>query len=71
MRLFIIAAVVLVVFAIVAAASTTGQCLGTTWPVWVAASLLAFYVDLLLGDVLGGFINTQRNRPAQPQTPQV
>ena len=50
MRLFLIAAVVLVVFALIAAASTTGLCLGSAFGVWLAASLLAYFADLLLGD---------------------
>jgi hypothetical protein len=47
--LFLVAAIVLIVFAIIAGASSTGLCLGSAWPVWVGASLLAYYADLLFG----------------------
>lgn len=66
MRIFIIAAIVLVVFAIIAAASTTMKCLGSAWPVWACASLLAFYTDLLLGGYVAGFITAHRQAPPQP-----
>jgi hypothetical protein len=47
--LFLVAAVVLIVFAIIAAAGTSGLCLGSSWFVWAAASLLAYYADLIFG----------------------
>jgi predicted Na+-dependent transporter len=49
MRLFIIGAIVLIVFAIVASAQATGAWLGVAWPTWLAASLLAYFTDLALG----------------------
>lgn len=47
--IFLIAAIVLVVFAIVAAAGSTGLLFGTTAIVWFFASFLAYLVDLLVG----------------------
>lgn len=47
MRLFLIAAIVLIVLAILATASATGTCLGVTALTWIAAALLAYFVDLL------------------------
>jgi hypothetical protein len=63
-RLFIIAAVVLVVFAIIAFASTTAKCLGIDGYVWVSASLLAFYTDLLVG----GWVMTNLVHRPPPQS---
>ena len=50
MRLLILASVILTIFAIVATAAHDGLCLGATWDTWISAALLAFFVDLLLGD---------------------
>jgi hypothetical protein len=47
--IFIVAAVVLIVFAIVASAGTTGLLFGTTAVVWAYASFLAFLANLVFG----------------------
>jgi hypothetical protein len=47
--LFLVAAIVLIVFALIAAAGTSGLCLGSNWYVWVAASVLAYYANLIFG----------------------
>ena len=60
--LFIVAAIVLIVFALIAAASTTGLCLGSAFGVWLAASLLAFFAHLLVGGALGTWYDG-RNAP--------
>ena len=49
MRVFIVGAIVLIVFAIIASAASTGQLFDVTWATWVSAALLSFFVDLLLG----------------------
>lgn len=62
MRIFIVGAIVLVVFAIIAGAQASGTWWVTTWYVWAAASLLSFYVDTLLGWswAVGPFATRQR-----------
>lgn len=47
-RLFLIASLVMFVFALVVAA---GDTLVTTWQVWIAAGLVARMFGLLLGDI--------------------
>jgi hypothetical protein len=47
--IFLIAAIVLVVFAIVASAGSTGLLFGTTATVWFFSSFLAFLVNLAFG----------------------
>lgn len=59
-RLLLIAAVVLIVFALIAAISTSGLCLGSAYGVWLAAALLAYFADLLLGGTLTGLYNGRR-----------
>ncbi len=49
LRLFLIGAVVLIVFAIIGTADASGQALGVSWTTWLCASLLSFFVDLLTG----------------------
>jgi hypothetical protein len=51
-RLFLLAALVMFIFALIAAAATSGTFLTTAWPVWIAAGLVAYVVDQLLGDRL-------------------
>jgi len=46
-RLFLIAAIVLIVFGIIASASTTLQLFSVWWYTWFMASFLAYLVDLL------------------------
>jgi hypothetical protein len=70
--LFLVAAIVLVVFAIIATASVginAGELFGVTWYTWLGASLLAYFVDLLVGGF--GYANggwgrhdSQRRPPA-------
>ncbi len=47
-RLFIVIAIVLIVFGIIAAAGT-GTLFGTLWYVWFMASFLSFLVDVAIG----------------------
>ena len=51
--LFLVAAIVLIVFAIIATAQTTGanvgQLFGVQWYSWLCASLLAYFTDLVFG----------------------
>ena len=49
LRLFLIGAIVLIVFAIIAFAGDSDTCLGVPGLVWVGASLLSFYTDILTG----------------------
>jgi hypothetical protein len=62
-RIFIVGAVVLIVFAIIATAH--GVCLGVTWESWACAALLSFFVDCLLGTTVGNGGVVWR-RPNQP-----
>ena len=66
--LFIVAAVVLVVFGIIAAAGSSGFLFGTGWQIWFMASFLAYLADLLFG---WGWDNRSRfgNRTAPPPPP--
>ncbi len=48
LRLFIVAAIVLTVFAIIAQAGT-GTLFGVEAFIWLAAGLLAYFVDVLVG----------------------
>lgn len=50
-RLFGLAAVVLFVLALIAANATGGTCLGVAYSIWIAAGLLAFALDHLLGSM--------------------
>jgi hypothetical protein len=64
-RLFIVAAVVLVVFAIVASAGTSGLLFGVGAAVWFYASVLSFLVDVLFGGTVATAIrNASGGKPA-------
>jgi hypothetical protein len=47
-RVFLVAALVCAIFALICA---TGTALVTTWPVWLCAALVAYFADLLVGGV--------------------
>jgi hypothetical protein len=49
LTLFLIGAIVLIIFAIIAAASSTGLLLGTSAVVWLCAALLSYFVDIAVG----------------------
>ena len=51
-RLFLIAALVMFIFALIAAARSTGTFLSTNWPVWVTAGFVAFAADQVLSSQL-------------------
>jgi hypothetical protein len=51
-RLFALAALVMFIFALIAAARTTGTFLSTNWPVWIAAGFVAIAADRVLGSEL-------------------
>jgi hypothetical protein len=53
MRLFLIGAIVLIVFGIIASASDSMQLFSVWWYTWLMASLLSFFVDLLTGLAIG------------------
>lgn len=65
MRIFLIGAIVLMVFMIIATAAHDGLCLGVTWDTWLGASLLSFFVELLTGwtAALPSGWRIQRNAP--------
>jgi len=63
MRIFIVGAIVLIVFAIIATASTTGELFSTTWFTWLCAALLSFFVDVLVGWTWAVGPFTRRERP--------
>ena len=50
MRLFLIAALVLFILALIAAASASLTALGVGWPVWVCGAFVAWVADMLVGD---------------------
>ncbi len=47
--IFLVAAIVLIVFALIAAAQATLVLFGVSWTVWLCASLLAYFVDIATG----------------------
>lgn len=57
MRIFLVGAIVLITFAIIATAAHDGLCLGVTALTWLCAALLSYFVDRLLGWTFaaGGF----------------
>lgn len=63
MRLLLLAAVVLFVFALIAAVDSTGQFLTAEWNVWVCGGLIAWTLDQLVG----GYILPVARRDAPPQ----
>lgn len=71
--LFLVAAIVLIVFGIIASAevsgSTPGQLFGVTWYSWFMASFLAYLADLIFGGwgyANGGWGRGDRARTAPP-----
>ena len=63
MRLFIIGAIVLIVFGIIASAAATMALFSVTWYTWFMASFLSFLVDIAFSGVYvgaGGFSVGQR-----------
>jgi hypothetical protein len=53
MRIFLVAAVVLIVFGIIAAAGATDLFLSVSAVIWFMASFLAYLTDCLLGGYIG------------------
>jgi len=51
-RLFVTAALVMFIFALIAAAADSGTFLSTDWAVWIAAGFVAWTADQVLGDRL-------------------
>ncbi|GEM_PF-3251589 len=51
-RLFVLAALVMFIFALIAAARSTQTFLSTIWSVWVSAGFVAFAADQVLGGQL-------------------
>ncbi len=51
-RLFVMAALVMFIFALIAAAADNQTFLSTGWPVWIAAGFVAWVADQVLGDRL-------------------
>jgi len=50
--LFLVGAIVLIVFAIVATAAASATFLSITWATWLCAAILSFFTHLLVGDGL-------------------
>jgi hypothetical protein len=48
-RLFALAALVMFVFALIAASRSSASFLSTNWPVWIAAGFVALAADQVLG----------------------
>lgn len=65
MRIFIVGAIVLIVFAIIATSQATQDLFSVTWYTWLCAALLSFFVDLLLGWAwaVGPFVRRDRTGP--------
>jgi hypothetical protein len=53
MRIFLVGAIVLIVFGIIASASDSMQLFSVWWYTWFMASFLSYLVDLLTGLALG------------------
>jgi hypothetical protein len=53
MRLFLVGAIVLITFGIIASASSSQTLFSVWWYTWLMASLLSFFVDLLTGLTFG------------------
>jgi hypothetical protein len=51
-RLFMLAALVMFIFALIAAAATSGTFLTTSFSVWIAAGFVAWAADQVLGGQL-------------------
>jgi hypothetical protein len=49
MRLFLVGAIVLITFGIIASATDSQQLFSVWWYTWLMAALLSFFVDLLTG----------------------
>ncbi len=64
MRIFLVGAIVLIVFGIIASAASTGLFLSTTWATWFMASFLSFLVDALFGGYIGTAWNNRQPPPA-------
>jgi hypothetical protein len=54
MRIFWVAAVVLIVFAIIASGAASSALFGVLWTSWLCASFLSFLVDLVFPVTLSG-----------------
>ena len=63
-RILLIAAIVLIVFALIAFSRTTGVFWVTNGSVWLCASILAYFTDLLLGGALATALGRRREPPA-------
>jgi hypothetical protein len=50
MRIFLVAALVVFIFALIAAARSVGTFLTVDWPVWACAGFVAFVSDGVFGD---------------------
>jgi uncharacterized integral membrane protein len=64
--LFLVAAIVLIVFAIIATSQATMDLFSVTWYSWLCASILAYFVDLLFGGF--GYSNGSWARGNRQQT---
>jgi len=51
-RLFALAALVMFIFALIAAARSAETFLSTNWPVWISAGFVALAADQVLGGAL-------------------
>ena len=61
-RLFLIAALVMFIFALIASLASDGLCLSESFSVWAAAGFIAFVADCLFGGWVTASI--QRQPPA-------
>jgi hypothetical protein len=52
MRFLRLAALVMFIFALIAAANSAGTFLTVNWPVWIAAGFVAWSADQVFGDRL-------------------
>jgi hypothetical protein len=66
LALFLIGAIVLIVFAIIATAATSGELFGVSWFTWLCAALLSYFVDLLTGWGWANGAWVRGNQPRQP-----
>ena len=67
--LFKLAAVVTLVFALIASLTSGGTCLGENIYVWLSCGLLAGFFALFFAPWFDVELNSARNRPARPAPP--
>jgi len=71
LSLFLLAAIVLAVFGIIAGAASSGMLFSVQWFIWFMASFLAYLVDIAIGGwgPWNGYVGRQNNAVVAPPAP--